>query len=140
MNEWLMLGLGLVAGAVAVWVWTAARSKAAQIEAEGRVRAAESRVAELRAQTDRFDKEVSSLSDKLRVEVESRERTQVHLGHGDAVPGHPDEAGQPLFPCFDQCAHRSLVAERGLPLGGVHQTVKLEEVDFVDAQPLERSM
>lgn len=79
MSEWLMLGLGLVAGAAAAWVWAASRSRAAQIEAEGRIRAAESTVTELRGQIDRFDKEVSSLSDKLRAEVESRTAAETRL-------------------------------------------------------------
>ena len=79
MNEWELLAVGLVVGGAVGWLWAASRSKALQIEAEGRIRAAESAVTELRGQTQRFGEEVSSLRDKLKAEGELRVTAETRL-------------------------------------------------------------
>ncbi len=79
MNEWVLLAVGLIVVGAIGWLWAASRSKAVQIEAEGRIRAAESTVTELRGQIHRFDEEVSSLRDKLQAEVESRTVAETRL-------------------------------------------------------------
>jgi DNA recombination protein RmuC len=79
MNEWVLLAVGLMVGAAVGWLWAASRSKALQIEAEGRIRAAESAVSELRGQTQHFGEEVSSLRDKLKAEGELRVTAETRL-------------------------------------------------------------
>jgi len=79
MNEWLMLVVGFVTGGAAAWIWIASRSRAAQIETEGRIRGAESTIAGLREQMGRSEQEVSSLRDKLEVEGERRVTAETRL-------------------------------------------------------------
>jgi DNA recombination protein RmuC len=79
MPEWLMLVLGLVAGGAATWIWAASRSRAAQIDAEGRIRAAESTVTGLRERIERSENEVSTLRDKLEGEGERRVTAETRL-------------------------------------------------------------
>jgi DNA recombination protein RmuC len=79
MNEWVLLAVGLMVGGSVGWLWATSRSRALQIEAEGRIRGAESALAELRRQTQRFDEEVSSLRDKLKAEGESRVTAEIRL-------------------------------------------------------------
>jgi DNA recombination protein RmuC len=79
MHEWLMVVVGLVAGGAAASLWSASRSKAVQIEREGKIRAAESTVTELRGQIHRLDEEVSSLRDKLQAEGKSRTAAETRL-------------------------------------------------------------
>ena len=84
MNEWVLLAAGLIVGGVVGWLWATSRSKALQIEAEGRIRAAESAVTELRGQTHRLDEEVSSLRYKLQAEGESRVAAEIRLEDAQA--------------------------------------------------------
>lgn len=79
MNDWAMLILGLVAGCGATWLWAALRSKSSQIELEGKIRAAESIVTELRGQIHRLDEELASLREKLTTEGESRTAAETRL-------------------------------------------------------------
>ncbi len=79
MNEWVLLAVGLIVAGAIAWLWAASRSKAAQIEAEGRIRAAESTVTELRGQTHRFEEEVGSLRDKLKMQGELRVTAETRL-------------------------------------------------------------
>jgi len=84
MNEWVLLAVGLMVGGAVGWLWATSRSKALQIEAEGRIRAAESAVTELRGQTHRMDEEVSSLRRKLQAEGESRVTAEIRLEEAQA--------------------------------------------------------
>jgi DNA recombination protein RmuC len=79
MNEWVLLAAVLMVGGAVGWLWATSRSRALQIEAEGRIRGAESALAELRRQAQRFDQEVSSLRDKLKAEGESRVTAEIRL-------------------------------------------------------------
>ena len=74
-----------------------------------------------------------------RVERKSLEAAPVHLGDGEAVPGDADEPDEPFLPRLDGGAQRSVVAQRQVPLSRVDEAMELEEVDAVDAQPLERA-
>jgi DNA recombination protein RmuC len=84
MNEWVLLAVGLGVGGAVGWLWAASRSKALQIEAEGRIRAAESAVKELRGQTQGFGEEVSSLREKLKMEGELRVTAETRLQEAQA--------------------------------------------------------
>ena len=84
MNEWVLLAVGLMVGGAVGWLWASSRSKALQIEAEGRTRGAESAVTELRGQTQRLDEEVSSLQYKLKAEGESRVTAEIRLEEAQA--------------------------------------------------------
>ncbi len=79
MNEWMMLILGLVSGGAITWLLASLRSKAAQIEAQGNIRAAESTIAELRGQIQRLGEEVSALRDRLKTEGELRAAAETRL-------------------------------------------------------------
>ena len=90
MNAIFLLVIGVVLGIVVGWVWTTARLRAelarAQIEAEGRIKAAESTVIEVRAQVhslqssvDVKEKEISGLQQSLRGESEQKIKAQTEL-------------------------------------------------------------
>jgi chromosome segregation ATPase len=90
MNAILVLVIGIVLGIVVGWLWVTVRSKAelakAQIEAEGRVKAAESTLSEVRAQLNAlqssFDakaKEISGLQQMLRGEGEQKVKAQTEV-------------------------------------------------------------
>jgi len=90
MNAIFLLVTGIVLGIVVGWLWVTARSKAelarAQIEAEGRIKAAESTLSEVRAQVhalqssvDAKEKEISGLQQLLRGEGEQKVKAQTEL-------------------------------------------------------------
>ncbi len=90
MNAILLLVIGIVLGIVVGWLWVTVRSKAeltkAQIEAEGRVKAAESSLSEVRAQLnalqtsfDSKEKEISGLQQLLRGEGEQKVKAQTEV-------------------------------------------------------------
>lgn len=90
MNAILLLVIGIVLGIVVGWLWVTVRSKAeltkAQIEAEGRVKAAESTLSEVRAQLnalqtslDAKEKEISGLQQLLRGEGEQKVKAQTEV-------------------------------------------------------------
>jgi DNA recombination protein RmuC len=90
MNAILVLVIGIVLGIVVGWLWVTARSKAelakAQIEGEGRVKAAEGTLSEVRTQLNAlqtsFDakgKEISDLQHLLRGESEQKVKAQTEL-------------------------------------------------------------
>jgi DNA recombination protein RmuC len=84
MNEWVFLAVGLMVGGAVGWLWATSRSRAMQIEAEGRIRGAESALTELRGQTQRLDEEVSSLRYKLKAEGESKVAAEIRLEEAQA--------------------------------------------------------
>ncbi|MGH9377196.1 MAG: DNA recombination protein RmuC [Terriglobia bacterium] len=79
MNPWITLIAGLVAGAAVAGLWMRVRTQsalaAARIEAEGKIKGAESAIAELRAQVQ----ELQTLREKLRAEENSRVATETRL-------------------------------------------------------------
>jgi DNA recombination protein RmuC len=90
MNAILLLVIGIVLGIVVGWLGVTARSKAelakAQIEAEGRIKTAESILSEVRAQLnalqtslDTKEKEISGLQQLLRGEGEQKVKAQTEL-------------------------------------------------------------
>jgi len=90
MNPVVLLLIGMVLGFVIGWLWVTVRSKAelaaAQIEAAGRVKGAESTLSEVRAQLNAlqasFDsrgKEISGLQLLLRGESEQKVKAQTEL-------------------------------------------------------------
>jgi len=56
------------------------------------------------------------------------------------VPGDADEANEPLFARFDRGLQRTILAEGELPLDDVDEVVQLEQVDLIDAEPIERAV
>jgi len=85
-----LLIIGLALGAVIAWLWATARSTAVvqkgQVEAEGRMKAAETTASEVRAQLTALqglfevkEKEVSSLQQQLRGESEQKIKAQTEL-------------------------------------------------------------
>ena len=85
-----LLVIGVVTGFVIAWLWAAARSAAVvqkvQVEAEGRVKAAEATATEVRAQVtalqglvDAKEKETSSLQQELRGVSEQKVKAQTVL-------------------------------------------------------------
>jgi DNA recombination protein RmuC len=90
MNAIILLVIGIVSGIAIGWLWVTARAKAelakAQIEAEGRVKAAESTSSEVRAQFNSLqnsfgakEKEISGLQQLLRGESEQKVKAQTQL-------------------------------------------------------------
>jgi DNA recombination protein RmuC len=90
MNAIIPIVIGVVLGFVLGWLWVTARSRAelasARIDAEGRIKAAESSLAEVRAQLntlqvslDGKQKEISALQQMLRGESEHKVKAQTEL-------------------------------------------------------------
>jgi DNA recombination protein RmuC len=90
MNAIFLLVIGIALGIVVGWVWMTARLRTelarAQIEAEGRIKAAESTVIEVRAQVhalqssvDVKEKEIAGLQQSLRGESEEKVKAQTEL-------------------------------------------------------------
>jgi len=90
MTSIILLIFGIVLGVIIAWLWATARSAAVlqktHVEAEGRVKAAETTASEVRAQLtalqglfDAKEKEASSLQQLLRGESEQRVKAQTEL-------------------------------------------------------------
>ena len=80
---------------------------------------------------------IVAVGGEYRVEREAVETTEVHLRHGQPVPGDADEADQALVARLDRRFERAALAQRGLPLDRVDEVVQLEQVDAVDAEAVE---
>src|SRR4051794_6435716 len=63
----------------------------------------------------------------------------MHLRHRQPVPGDAEEPDEAFVARFDRSFERTAVAQRDLPLVRVDEVVQLEEVDFLDAETLERA-
>ena len=63
----------------------------------------------------------------------------MHLGDAQPVAGDADEPHEPLVACRGERLDRTARTERDLPLVGLDEVVQLDQVDLVDAHPLERS-
>ena len=90
MNSIIPLVIGIALGFVIAWLWATSRSatvlQRVQVDAEGRVRAAESTLAEVRTQInalqasfDAKEKEAASLQQALRGASELKVRAQTEL-------------------------------------------------------------
>ncbi len=79
MNLWLALGAGVIVGAVIAWLWNQARTQtrlaSARVEAEGRIKGAESAAGELRSQLA----EIPALREKLKLEEAARVAAETRL-------------------------------------------------------------
>ena len=53
------------------------------------------------------------------------------------MPGDADEADEPFLARFDRGLQSPTFAQRGLPIDDVGQVVQLQQVDVIDAQPIE---
>ena len=63
----------------------------------------------------------------------------MHPRHRQPVPGHADEADEALVARLDCRLERAAFAQGGLPFDHVHEVVQLNQVDVVDAEPVERA-
>jgi DNA recombination protein RmuC len=116
MSEWLLLGLGLALGGAVGWFWAKARAAnrlaTLQIEAEGKVRAAESAALELRAQLEALRQSLDELQEKLRAEGEQRASAQARLQEAQANLDEQkkllDEAQRKLADTFNALAAEAL--------------------------------
>ncbi len=68
------------------------------------------------------------------------DRAEMHPGDADAVPRDTDVAGKALVPCREQRLERAARTGGDLPLVGFDEVVELDQVDMVDAHPLERPL
>jgi len=88
MNPWVLFVVGFVFGAVLAWLWASSRGKdllsASQIEAEGKVKAAESAVSELRAQAESLRSSLEELQEKFKADGESRVIAETRLKEAQA--------------------------------------------------------
>ena len=64
----------------------------------------------------------------------------MHLGHRDLVSRHADEADQTLLARLDGRFERAARPHHDLPLIGCNQVVKLEQVNMIRLEPLQRPM
>ena len=116
MSEWLLLVVGLALGGAVAWSLGRARSATTlsrlQVEAEGRTRAAESAVSELRAQLESLRLKVEELQTKLRTEGEQRASAEARLQEAQANLEEQkkllDEARQKLADTFNALAAEAL--------------------------------
>ena len=79
MNTWLLFFVGLVLGALLGWVWASWRATARHGEAEGKTRAAESTVQELRLQGETLRKSLDDQQGKIKTEAERRAAAEARL-------------------------------------------------------------
>jgi DNA recombination protein RmuC len=79
MNTWMWFAAGLVLGALLGWAWASWKAAGRRAEAEGKARAAESTVEELRAQIGAQGKGLEDLQTKLKTEVELRSGAEARL-------------------------------------------------------------
>ena len=63
----------------------------------------------------------------------------MHPRHRQAVAGDADEADETLVARLDGRFERAAFAQRSLPLDHVDEVVQLEQVDAIDAEPVERA-
>jgi len=114
--EWALLAVGLIVGGVVGWLWASSRAgnrvSAAQIEAEGRIKSAESAVSELRAQVGSLQQGSAQLQEKLRTEGELKATAEARLKEAQANLEEQkkllDEAQKKLADTFNALAADAL--------------------------------
>jgi len=86
--EWVLLAAGLVLGGLVGWLWASARAAsrvaAVQLEAEGKIKAAESSTSELRTQVGSLQQAMGQLQEKLRAESELKASAEARLTEAQA--------------------------------------------------------
>jgi len=86
--EWALLAVGLILGGVAGWLWASARAGGriamTRIDAEGKIKAAESAASELRVQVGNFQQATAQLQEKLRAEGELKATAEARLKEAQA--------------------------------------------------------
>ncbi len=116
MTVWLMLAAGLVLGIAVGWLWASARATAqrasSQVEAEGKVKAAESTANELRAQIEQVRGALEQSQERARAESELRVAAETRLKETQASLEERrkdfDEARQKLADAFNALAAEAL--------------------------------
>jgi DNA recombination protein RmuC len=114
--EWALLILALIFGAVLGWLWASSRVSsrisAAQIEAEGRIKSAESAVSELRSQVGNLQQAAAQLQERLRAEGELKATAEARLREAHANLDEQkkllEEARQKLTDTFNALAAEAL--------------------------------
>lgn len=79
MSDFLILAVGIAAGAGAAWLIASARNRAAVAEAESKSKASEALVGELRASLDAKSREVAGLQQQLKSEGEMKVAAETRL-------------------------------------------------------------
>jgi DNA recombination protein RmuC len=114
--EWALLAAGILLGGVVGWLVAASRAAqrgaAAQVEAEGRIKAAESLAQALRAQVDEQQRGSAQLQEKIRAESELKAAAEARLREALASVEEQkkllDEARQKLADSFNALAAEAL--------------------------------
>jgi DNA recombination protein RmuC len=114
--EWALLAVGLVLGGIAGWLWASSRAAqqgaAAQLDAEGRIKAAESSAQELRTQVTTLQRTSAELQEKIRTESELKAAAEARLKEAHANLEEQkkllDEARQKLADTFSALAGEAL--------------------------------
>jgi DNA recombination protein RmuC len=112
MNTWVWFGAGLVLGALLGWAWASWKASGRQAETEGRTRAAESAIEELRTQIDAQRKSLEDLQTKIKTEGELRASAEARLEETQSKLAEEkkllDEARQELTNAFNALASEAL--------------------------------
>jgi len=112
MTTWALLVACLVVGGLVGFLWATSRLKTQQIESEGKIKAAESTVTELRAQIADLRPKLDDLQQKLHSEgasrVEAETRLKEALTNQEERRKDFDEARQRLTDAFNALAGEAL--------------------------------
>lgn len=114
--EWALLAVGLLLGGVVGWLWAssqaAQRGVATQLDAEGRIKAAESTTQELRAQVTSLQQSSAQLQERVRTESELKAAAEARLQEAQANLEEQkkllDDARQKLADTFNALASDAL--------------------------------
>jgi DNA recombination protein RmuC len=114
--EWALLAVGLVLGGIVGWLLgssrAAQRGTTAQVEAEGRIKAAESTTQELRSQVATHQQSAALLQEKIRTESQLKAAAEARLQEAQANLEEQkkllDEARQKLADTFNALASDAL--------------------------------
>jgi DNA recombination protein RmuC len=114
--EWVLLAAGLMVGGLVGWFWASARAGSGvatlKLEAEGRIKAAESSAGELRAQVGQLQQAAGQLQEKLRAESELKATAEARLKEAQASMDDQkrllEEARQKLADTFNALAAEAL--------------------------------
>ena len=112
MNTWVIFAAGILLGGLLGWIWASWRAAGLRTDAEGRTRAAESAVAELRAQIDVQRKSLDDLQSRIKTEGELRSGAEARLAETQTKLAEEkkllDEARQELSNAFNALASEAL--------------------------------
>jgi DNA recombination protein RmuC len=112
MNTWLVLTAGLVFGALLGWIWSSWKATARRSETEGRTRAAESTVQELRTQIEAQRKSLDDAQARIKTQAELRAGAEARLEETQSKLAEErkllEEARQELTHAFNALASEAL--------------------------------